>query len=111
MNWTNRGDESAELDALFRAYRDACPDPDASANFMPELWRRIEERQRSVFFLGRWARALVTAAAVLSLGMAAYLYIPQGRSSVFSVESYVEALAAGHAQDSPDLPEPVVDEL
>jgi hypothetical protein len=111
MNWTNRGDENAELDALFQAYRDACPDPEASANFMPGLWRRIEDRQRSVFFLGRWARALVTAAAVLSLGMAAYLYIPQGRSSVFSVESYVEALAAGHAQDAPDLPEAAVDEL
>jgi hypothetical protein len=111
MNWTSKGDNNATLDALFRAYRGACPDPDASANFMPELWRRIEERQRSVFFLGRWARALVTAAAVLSIGMAAYLYIPQGRNSVFSVESYVEALAAGHAQDTPDLPEPAVDEL
>jgi hypothetical protein len=109
MNWTNRGD--AELDALFRAYRDVSPDPDASANFMPELWRRIEERQRSVFFMGRWARALVTAAAVLSLGMAAYMYIPHGRTSVFSMESYVEALAAGHAQDAPNLPDPSMDEL
>jgi hypothetical protein len=43
--------------------------------------------------------------------MAAYLYIPHGNSSIFSVESYVEALAAGHAQDSPNLPEPVADEL
>ncbi|HTT61587.1 MAG TPA: hypothetical protein VMG35_07095 [Bryobacteraceae bacterium] len=111
MNWTNRGDDNAELDALFRAYRDACPDPEVSASFMPELWRRIEERQRSVFFLGRWARTLVTAAAVLSLAMAAYLYIPHGRRSVFAVESYVEALAAGHAQDASDLPEPVLDEL
>jgi hypothetical protein len=111
MNWTNRGDENAKLDALFRAYREACPDPDVSANFMPELWKRIDERQRAVFFMGRWARALVTAAAVLSLGMAAYLYIPRGRTSMFSVESYVEALAAGHAQDAPDLPESVVDEL
>jgi len=99
------------LDAMFRAYRDACPDPDVSANFMPELWRRIDERQRSVFFMGRWARALVTAAAVLSLGMAAYLYIPRGSTSVFAVESYVEALAAGHGQDSPNLPEQAADEL
>ena len=107
MNWTNRGDESSELDALLRAYREACPEQEPSVNFMPELWRRIEERQRSVFFMGRWARALVTAAAVLSIAMAAYLYIPHGRNSVFSVESYVEALAAGHAQDTPDLPEAV----
>jgi hypothetical protein len=111
MDWIDRDGENAQLDALFRAYRDACPDPDVSANFMPDLWRRIEERQRSVFFLSRWARALVTAAAVLSLAMAAYLYIPQGHSSMFSVESYVEALAAGHSQDAPDLPEPALDEL
>jgi len=109
MYWTNRGGEK-ELDALFRAYREACPDPDASANFMPELWRRIEERQRSVFFLGRWARAFVTAAAVLSMAMAAYLYIPHGHSSLFSAESYVDVLA-GHAQDGADLTEPAVDEL
>ena len=109
MNWTDRGGEN-ELDALFRTYREACPDPDASANFMPELWRRIEERQRSVFFLGRWARAFVTAAAVLSMAMAAYLYIPHGHSSPFSAESYVDVLT-GHAADSPDVAEPAVDEL
>jgi len=43
--------------------------------------------------------------------MAAYLYIPHSGTSMFSVESYVEALAAGHAQDAPDLPESVADEL
>ena len=110
MSWKNEGDENRALDALFRAYREACPDPDPSANFMPELWRRIEERQRSVFFLGRWARAFVTAAAVSVLAMAAYLYIPRG-SSLFSVESYVEVLASGHSQDTPDFAEPVTDEL
>lgn len=110
MNWTNLSDQDAALDALFRRYREACPDRDASANFMPELWRRIEERQRSVFFMGRWARALVTAAAVLSIGMAAYLYIPHS-TSLFSVESYVDALTAGHALETPDLPETSVDEL
>jgi hypothetical protein len=42
--------------------------------------------------------------------MAAYLYIPHGSNSIFSVESYVEALAAGHTQDAPELP-PAADEL
>ncbi|MGA2594316.1 MAG: hypothetical protein ABSH32_30825 [Bryobacteraceae bacterium] len=111
MEWKNRGDENAELDGWFRAYREVCPAPEPSANFMPEIWRRIEERQRSVFYLGRWARALATAAAVLSLAMAAYLYIPHGRSSMLYVESYVEALAAGHAVDSPDFVESSMDEL
>jgi len=108
MHWTDQGDR--ELDTLFRAYREACPEPEPSANFMPELWRRIEERQRSVFFMSRWARAFVTAAAVLSLAMAAYMYIPRGHASVFSMESYVEVLA-GHPQDNPEMPEPAMDEL
>ena len=99
MNWKNEGEENRALDAMFRAYRDSIPDPEPSANFMPDLWRRIEERQRSVFFLGRWARAFVTAAAVVTMAMAAYLYIPHG-TSLFSVESYVEVLAAGHAQEA-----------
>jgi len=101
--WNKRGDQDAELTTLFRAYRAACPDVEPSAHFMPEIWRRIEERQRSLFFLGRWARAFVTAAAVLSLGMAAYLYIPLERNTVLFAESYVEAVAAGHAVDSAEF--------
>ena len=107
MYSNQRGDDNARLDALFRAYRQACPEPEPSANFMPEIWRRIEERQRSVFFLGRWARAFATAAAVLSLAMAAYLYIPHQRTSRADTESYVEALAAGHA----DAVESAMDDL
>jgi len=111
MQRNQRGDENASLDALLQAYRDACPAPDPSANFMPEVWRRIEERQRSIFYMARWARGFATAAAVLSLAMAAWLYIPHGRTSVFYVESFVEAISAGHSSDSPDLAEPIVDEL
>jgi hypothetical protein len=107
----NRGDANAELNTLFQAYRAACPETEPSANFMPEIWRRIEDRQRSMFFLGRWARAFVTAAAVLSLGMAAYLYIPKGHNTIISVESYVEAIAAGHAVDSAEFIDPSLDEL
>src|SRR5205807_4456373 len=99
----------AHLDALFRAYRQACRPPDPSPDFMPEIWRRIEERQRSVFFLSRLARAFVTSAAVLSLAMAAYLYLPH-RSSAVPVESYVEAMSAGHSADIPDFNEPPSDD-
>ena len=111
MEWKFRGDENAELDSWFRAYREACPAPEPSANFMPEIWQRIDERQRSLFYWGRGARALATAAAVLSLAMAAYLYIPHARNSMFYTESYVEALSAGHALDSPDIAESAMDEL
>jgi len=105
MNWENQAEANERLDALLRAYREACPAPEPSANFMPEIWRRIDERQRSLSFLGRWARTLATAAAVLSLALAAYLYIPRSSQSGLSTESYVEALASAHAVDSPDAVE------
>jgi hypothetical protein len=111
MEPKKQGANDADLDALFRAYREACPAPEPSANFMPEIWRRIEERQRSLFFLSRWARAFVTAAAVLSLAMAGYLYLPHSHKSLLLVESYVEALSASHSSDTPDLVEPPSDEL
>ena len=103
MERNQLGDKDRALDHLFHAYREACGEPQPSANFMPQIWARIEERQRSVFLLARWARTLATAAALLSLGMAAYLYTPHSNNSPFSVESYVEALSASHAQDNPDL--------
>jgi hypothetical protein len=100
------GSDERRLDALLGAYRRACPDPEASANFMPLLWQRIEARQTPSFFLGRMARAFVTAAVALTLAMAVYLYLPHG-SGVFYSESYVEALASGHSADNPDFYEAV----
>src|SRR5580704_15279954 len=34
-----------ELDALFAEYRSAIPDVDGGANFMPNLWQKIEARK------------------------------------------------------------------
>ena len=59
-------DDEERLDALFQTYRKACPDPEASANFMPQLWQRIEARERTSTVFVRLARNLVTAALALS---------------------------------------------
>ena len=42
------GSEEERLDALFRAFRE-CPAPEPSANFMPNLWARIDSRQSFSF--------------------------------------------------------------
>src|SRR4051812_26898954 len=55
-------DSELRLDALLRSYRDACPDPEAGVNFMPELWAKIEQRKTSANVFSRGARMLVTAA-------------------------------------------------
>jgi len=94
----SRGSDEQGLDALFRAYRDACPDLEPSANFMPQLWERIEARQSYSFFLGRLTSGFVTAAAAITLAMAVWLYIP--RYNAFYSETYVEALSASHSADA-----------
>jgi len=100
-----RGNDEQRLDALFRAYRDACPDPEASANFMPNLWQRIDARQSYMFSLRRMANAFVTAALALSLGLGVYMSIP--RSTTYSSESYIEALAEANPLETPEILGPV----
>src|SRR4051794_36500731 len=88
-------DDGGELNALFRAYHDACPTPDASVNFMPALWAKIEARQSSTHLFSRMARALVGAAlaATVILGMLSSTGGP-GPSAIDG--TYMEALTADH---------------
>ncbi|HEY1339581.1 MAG TPA: hypothetical protein VGF59_18835 [Bryobacteraceae bacterium] len=99
------GNDDSRLDALFRAYRDACPTPEASANFMPNLWAQIESRQRYTFSFRRMASAMVTAAVALSIALGVYLSMPHANTSYYS-QSYVEALADARPLDTPDIVAP-----
>jgi hypothetical protein len=101
------GSEEVRLDALFQAYRASCPDPEASANFMPQLWQKIEARERSSTMFGRLARNLLTAALALSSIMAIALTISHSRMSALPSETYVEVLAEDQARQSLDYFEPV----
>jgi hypothetical protein len=98
----NEGNREEKLDALFRAYRDACPTPETSANFMPQLWQRIESRQRFSFSFRRVARGFVTAAVAATLAMTTYLFMPH-HTSALSSGNYVDVLAASHNSDNADL--------
>jgi hypothetical protein len=71
MGQSNSSDRDRRLDELFRAYREACPDVEASVNFTPDLWAKIEARQVSTNWFGRMAKALVMAglAASVLLGL------------------------------------------
>lgn len=101
-----RGKDDERLDALFQAYRRACPTPEPSANFMPNLWQRIESRQTFVFSLRRMANGFVTAALALSVALGVYMIaIPRTPANV--PMSYLEALAESHPLDTPDFVTPV----
>ena len=93
MQQGNPSESDSRLDELFRAYRDACPIPEASANFMPDLWARIEAREASTSWFGRVAGALVTAALAASvvLGM---MVSSANQSNAFLNATFVDALRA-----------------
>lgn len=86
------------LDRLFRAYREACPDPDPSPEFMPGIWNRIEARQRFTLSLKRWTSAFVTAAAALCVAMAVYMTAPNGVESPIYTTTYVDTLESQDAE-------------
>jgi len=100
------GNQDERADALFRVYREACPAPEPSPSFMPELWRRIEARQAYSFSFRRMANAFVTAALAFSLALGIYMAIPQSNSSYYA-QSYIEALAAANTVETPEIVEPV----
>jgi hypothetical protein len=85
----------ARLESLFRGYRTACESGAASANFMPELWQKIERRQSAVFSFRRIAKGFVAAAAVLSLVLALISFLPAHNIPVYG-STWVDTLAAHH---------------
>ncbi len=104
-----------ELTKLLAAYRDAVPDPEPSANFMPGLWQKIEARRSPVLVLRRFAQGLVMAAAAFAL-LIGTVFIPRMQNAPVYSASYVDVLAneqsiemayadSGQTRDLPAGPE------
>jgi len=91
------GDE--KLDALMAAYRDACPDPESSVAFMPQLWERIEARRTSTAMMfRRLSQVCVLATLALTLLMGVVLIPRFQRMPVYN-GTYVDILADEHSAD------------
>jgi len=105
QNHKLEGDDG-RLDALFQAYREACPDLEPGADFMPRLWQKIEARQGVPAVFGRLARNLATAALALSTLLGLAVTISGSRVAQLPAESYVEVLAEEHNSANLDF-EPV----
>jgi hypothetical protein len=81
------------LDGLFAAYRDACPDPEPSPDFMPRLWARIEGRRaQEVFAWRRWAEAFLSLAAVTCLLIVVLQVVPSS-TSAYLRSTYIDQLS------------------
>jgi hypothetical protein len=67
------------LGRLFAAYREACPDLEGSANFVPRVWEAIERSRPAswIFPLRLWARRLVMSATLATGLLIGYLAVWQ----------------------------------
>jgi len=91
------GNKDGQLDALFRAYREAVSDPEPGADFMPRLWSRIDARRRAA---SRLARFFVTAAAAASIVLGLFLFVPAAQNSPVYMATYLEILDADRSPDA-----------
>jgi hypothetical protein len=93
-----------KLDAVWVEYRNACPDPEPSADFMPRMWQKIEAQRVAMTFTFRrvvQGCVLATAALAIVLGV---IVIPHLQNLDLDSASYVDVLAA-------DVPNTYVDIL
>ena len=84
-------DAERQLDALFAAYREACPAPEPSPNFMPRLWEQIEARRSVSYTFGRLTKLFVSAAAAICILLGLLqAYLPSQPN--FYTQTYFEVL-------------------
>ena len=90
--------DDSGLNSLFQRYRSACPDVEPSANFMPNVWRRIESSHSFRFVFQRLARPLMAGSAALVL-LLLILNLVAGQYARLTAPSYVDALLAEHTAE------------
>jgi hypothetical protein len=88
--------KDAKLNGLFAAYRDACPDPESSPEFMPNLWRKIEARRVDTTSVFRRLAHVCMAATVALLLLTTLLTPPATDDEVLYSSTYADVLAADH---------------
>jgi hypothetical protein len=93
MGQMNMDQGNQELDHLFESYRAALPDPEASAGFMPELWRKIEARQFFLVRVKKLTQVFVAAAAAICLFLGIILQAPVSTDTQAVRGNYVDVLA------------------
>jgi cell division FtsZ-interacting protein ZapD len=83
----------AEIETLLAAYRSSLPETDASVDFMPKLWERIEGQQRVTYSFRKFASGFVTVAAAMCLMLSVAVQSSQSHMTTARSGSYVDVLA------------------
>lgn len=95
----------AEVHRLLTEYRSVLPEADASAEFMPKLWEKIDGHQKVTYSFRRLASGFVTAAAAICLLMTAVTISPSPVTPL-KAHTYVEMLTDDTADDATADPAP-----
>ena len=90
--------DDSGLNNLFARYRSACPEVEASANFMPSLWQRIESRRSFRFIFEGLAKPLMAGSAALLVLLMILNFVANERTRL-TAPSYVDALLAEHTAE------------
>jgi hypothetical protein len=93
MPMGQRDSSENRLEELFQAYRQACPDPEGSVNFMPTMWARIEAREGSTNWFRRVAKTLVGVAVAASVILGLMVSSANHPSAFFNA-TFVDAIEA-----------------
>ena len=89
----------AEIRAIFASYREALSDIEPGANFMPQLWTRIDAQRNVTFSFGRLAKRFVSVAVASCLAMSILFLTPMHEMSPIYGATYLDALAADHPDE------------
>jgi hypothetical protein len=91
-------DLERRFDEMLGSYREAVPDPEASAAFMPKLWQKIDARQNYLLEWKRWTQGFLAGAVAASLLFVVLQVLPKG-SADFYTATYLETLAEDQAPE------------
>jgi hypothetical protein len=88
-------EQEKRLDRLFAVYRTASPDFEPSANFLPDLWTRIESTGPVswVFALKQFSIRLAAASALLAAILSGALWLSSKHDLDVRRTHYVDVLA------------------
>ncbi len=89
------------LDSLFVSYREACPAPEGSSDFMPGLWHKIEARRvETTSIFKRLVQVCVAATAVVVVILATFMMPSSQDNEAFYSSTYSDVLVADHADQA-----------
>ena len=96
-------DNQDKLQAFWNQYREACPDPEPTATFMPGLWQKIDARRSAnASMLRRIAQICVGATLALTVLIGAFVIPELERQPVYGA-TYVDVIAADHPNSYVDI--------